>query len=136
MEGLGRSFNVVTAAEGEWLSLRDATGVTFILNGADTYTLQEATDASGTGAKNLTVVDHYYAQTAGDGSAQWTESTQSASHQVTVSGGVAAIEVHADQLTDGYSYVSVSANDAGEVIAILHSLVVQRHPTKLAAVAA
>jgi hypothetical protein len=135
IEGLGNTFNVVPTADGVEVNLRNAGAVTFICVGADTYTVQESTDASGSGAQDLDVVDHYYASSSAAGAAAWTRATQAADAAVTIGAGICAIEVNAAQLSDGFDFVECTSTAAGLVIAILHRLAVARKVTNLPAVA-
>ncbi|MGH3680770.1 MAG: hypothetical protein ACRDT2_11055, partial [Natronosporangium sp.] len=139
MEGLGRLFDVVTVGNGVWINLEDAAAVTFIGSraGGDTFTVQEATTAAGTGAQNLVVVDHFYKQTAGAGANQWTktENDPPTASAVTTDAAV-AIEVDSKSLSDGFKYVRCSGpgvTPSSIVVAIVHSLAVQRDPTALPA---
>ena len=143
MEALGRLLNPVAAADGVYLSMRDAVGITFscYLSGAagDTYTLVEAQDASGTGAQNLAVITDYRTST-GDASDTWVEHTQAAAATVTASATAAqnqmVVEVDGTQLSDGYGYVKLTSTESGQVHAIARDLTVQRKPSNLAALGA
>lgn len=137
MDGLGRVFNVIAVADGVLVPLRDATAVTFVchLGAGDTYTVQEAQDAAGTGATNLAVVDHFY-DSSGVGGA-WSAQTQAAAATV-VNDGTAGHDcsvftINAEQLSDGFTHVKCTSTSTGTVVAILHDLSVQRAPENLAA---
>lgn len=140
-KALGRLFNSVPAADGKWISLKQAGGVTFAcyLAGAagDTYTLQEAKDASGTGAQNLPVIAEYRTST-GDGSDAWTKRTQAAAATVVTAAAAtqnaAVIEVEGTSLSDGYKYVKLTSTGAGTVNALPRDLTSQRAPENLPAV--
>ncbi|MGW4525179.1 hypothetical protein [Amycolatopsis sp. NPDC004378] len=140
-KALGRLFNSVPAADGRWISLKQAAGVTFAcyLAGAagDTYTLQEAKDASGTGAQNLPVIAEYRTAT-GDGSDAWVKRTQAAAAtMVTAASAVqnaAVLEVEGTSLSDGYKYVKLTSTGAGTVSALTRDLTSQRAPENLPAV--
>jgi hypothetical protein len=124
-KALGRLFNTSPAADGVWINLREAGGVAFLcyLAGAagDTYTLQEAKDASGTGAQNLAVVTEYFTNT-GDGSDAWTRRTQAAAATVVTAAAAtqnaAVFEVEGTQLSDTYKFVKVTSTGAGAVNAL------------------
>lgn len=143
MEAVGRLFNVNSAMDGVWVSLRDSSAVTFVcyLGGAvgDTYTLQEARDASGTGAQNLATVERYTTCT-GNGTDAWTVRSQAASATVVTAAAAtqnqATFSVSGAELSDGYRYVKVTSTGAGTVAAVLHDLNVQRPANRLAAVGA
>lgn len=138
--GLGRLYNYRHVADGGYVSLRSAGAVDFLcyLTGGagDTYTVQEAKDASGTGAQNLAVITTYWTCT-GDGSDAWTKRTQAAGAAVTTA--AAAIQnaacfcIDADQLSAGYTYVKCTSTGAGLVTALVHDLIVQRAPQNLKA---
>ena len=137
MDGLGRVFNVIAVADGVLVPLRDATAVSFVcyLAAGDTYTVQEAQDAAGTGAQNLAVVDHFYDSTGVGGA--WSEQTQAAAATV-VNDGTAGHDcsvctINAEQLSDGFTHVKCTSTSTGTVVAILHDLAVQRTPQNLAA---
>jgi hypothetical protein len=139
-KALGRLFNSTPAGDGKWINLREAGGVAFLcyLSGAagDTYTLQEAKDASGTGAQNLAVVTEYFTNT-GDGSDAWTRRTQAAAATVVTAAAAtqnaAVFEVENTQLSDTYKYVKVTSTGAGTVNAVTRDLMTQRAAANLPA---
>lgn len=137
--GLGRVYNVIGTGTGAWVSLKQASAVDFlcILAAGDTYTLQQATDASGTSAANLAIITQYYATTA-VGLGTWTKVTQAAGASITATATTQAVTVFAvneNSLSDGFKYVKVTASGAGLVIPIVHDLDVQRTPANLPALA-
>ncbi|MFD5419493.1 hypothetical protein ACFWJT_15890 [Streptomyces sp. NPDC127069] len=139
-KALGRAFNSAPAADGVWINLRDAGGITFLcyLAGAagDTYTLQEAKDSGGTGAQNLAVFTEYYTNT-GNGSDAWTRRTQAAAATVTTAAAATqnamVCEVEATSLSDTYKFVKLTSTGAGTVNAVTRELRVQRGPANLPA---
>jgi len=139
-KALGRLFNSTPAGDGKWISLREAAGVAFLcyLSGAagDTYTVQEAKDAAGTGAQNLAAITEYYTNT-GDGSDAWTRRTQAAAATVVTAAAAtqnaAVFEVEGTQLSDTYKYVKVTSTGAGTVNAVTRDLMTQRTPANLPA---
>lgn len=173
MEALGRLFDVsvgyvnvdlnTSGATGKRVSLKNATGVTFLCvvpatAGTEdlTFDLQQHTASSGGSSADLDSggvagsrgIDHFYikAATTLAGTETWTKVTQSEASEVVVSGAtygasqcIVAIEVAASQLADGYQYVSVISPDPGStarvvsVLAVLHDLQIKRSPTALAA---
>jgi hypothetical protein len=139
MEALGRLVNIVGIADGRWIPLKDASGITFlgVLDGGDTWTLQEARDGAGTGAQNLASIDHYY--TANGVGGAWTRRTQAAAAAVTTPNEAAqdsvVIEVEDTSLSDGFTHVRLSSTSTGTVTALLRDLQVQRAPQNLAALA-
>lgn len=131
MEALGRVFNARTSATtgAEEVSLVDATGVTFFLTGATSgnATIQE-TKGDGSG-QNLAVITHYYRKNAG----VWARVDQAAAATVTAAtGGLLAVYVGADQLSDGYTHVTAS-HASGSFLCVQHDLNVMRSPENLAA---
>lgn len=136
-EMIGRTINVVPTADAVEIALKEVTGVTFVCVGADTYTLAEATDAAGTGAQSLVVIDRYLLTTSAAGAAAWSVVTRETPLATVApgSGEVAAVYVHHTQLSDGFDYVRMSSASAGLVIAIAGDLRVQRSPELLPALA-
>lgn len=141
MDALGREFNYRHLADGGYIRLDDADAVSFLcyLTGAagDTYTLQEAKDAAGTGAQNLAKIDHFYTST-GDGSDAWVKRTQAAAATMVTAAAAnqnaACVSVSANSLSDGYKYLKLTSTGAGLVTALQHDLNVQRAPEILPAV--
>lgn len=142
-KALGRLFNCSPAADGKWINLREAGGVSFLcyLAGAagDTYTLQEAKDSSGTGAQNLAVVTEYYTNT-GDSTDAWTRRTQAAAATVVTAAAATqnamVVEVEGTSLSDTYKYVKLTSTGAGTVNAVTRDLMTQRTPANLPAMGA
>lgn len=141
---LGRTVNVVPAADNKWISVKDAGVVSFecFLTGAagDTYTLTQAQDAAGTGAKALAGITQYHTST-GDGSDAWVKhvNTQPAGTVVTTATATqnaAFFDVLNTQLDDGFTYVRVASTGAGTVNAIAGDLMTQRAPENLKALGA
>jgi hypothetical protein len=139
-KGLGRVFNFTPAGDGTWISLKASGGVSFAcyLSGAagDTYTLQEAKDASGTGAQNLATITTYWTNT-GNGTDAWTKRTQAAAATVTTSATASqnamVVEILGTSLDDGYKYVKLTSTGAGLVNALTTDLTTQRDPNNLPA---
>ena len=132
MDGLGRVFNLIPTADGVFVNLKDAAGVTFVGVGADTYTVQSSATASG--GTDLDVVTRWYENANANGSTAWTQhADQAADAAVMTSAAVAAIEVDAKSLPDGHKYIKCSSGSSGLVYAIVHDLDVQRTPKNLAA---
>jgi hypothetical protein len=139
-KALGRLFNFTPAGDGTWISLKAAGGVSFLcyLGGAagDTYTLQEAKDASGTGAQNLATVTTYWTNT-GNGTDAWTKRTQVAAATVITAATAAqqamVVEVLGASLDDGFKYLKLTSTGAGVVNAVTSDLTTQRDPNNLPA---
>lgn len=160
---LGASFNIGTvtvptdavagAITGGRTRLRDAEICSFLVvaTGASTditdVTLREANALTGGTIQDLAIITSYFYKTATtlDGSEVWSKGTQSAAATITNVGAASQqleliIEVKADQLSDGFQYVSLDVPDLGtngtrhiSIIPILTGLKVQRYPTSLLA---
>lgn len=133
-EALGRTFNIIPVADGVFVNLSNASGVTFIgvKSGGDTYTVQSATAA--TGGADLDVVEHWYESTAADGSVGWSRHADQVADAAVVSTAfVVGIEVNSQSLPAGHKYVKCTSTSTGLVYAIVHDLAVQRKPSNLAA---
>jgi hypothetical protein len=135
MDGLGKAFNIVPTADGVWINLRDASAVTFICVGADTYTVQDASAAAGTGAANLAAIDHEWTNAGAVGATQWVKVAAHAATASLVVAANAAFTVDEASLRDGFKYVRCSSTAAGLVYAIVHDLKVARDPGNLPALA-
>jgi hypothetical protein len=159
---LGRLFNVSVGAvptdavagaiTGNRIHLKDAGGVSFIVvaTGASTdrldLDLQEHSAASGGTSQDLDIITkaYYQTETTLDGDETWTEWSQSAASEMTDVGGASeqqlvVVEVRAEQLSDGFEWVSLNVPDLGTngtkhvaILNVAHDLMVQRKPTNLA----
>jgi hypothetical protein len=138
MAGLGRVFDVVPIAAGVYISMKNASAVSFVCTGADTFTVREAKDASGTSVQNIgAVITFYYQNTSTAGAAGWTRQTQSAAASVVQgSAYTTVISIYASQMDDGFPYIRCNAASSGLVEAFLHDLTVQRKPANLATLSA
>ncbi len=110
-----------------------------------TFDLQEATAASGGTIGDLDVIDEYWQKEEAslDGDETWTRVTQTAASEVTdvdwddANEVLVAFTVRAEQLTDGYEWVTIvvaqpgGGTPLGCVFAIMHDLKVQRAPQNL-----
>lgn len=132
MEGLGRVFNVVPIAAGQGISLKNASAVTFICSGNDTFTLTSATTFGGSYTSPGNIITAKYTNTATNGTGAWSARTsQTASNAVTISSGLVVVTIGQAQLPDPAAYVKMSVGSAGLVVAILHDLKVKRAPNNL-----
>lgn len=159
---LGRLFNVSVGAvptdavagaiTGNRIHLKDCGGVSFIVvaTGASTdrldLDLQEHNAASGGTSQDLDIITKAYYQTEAtlDGDETWTEWSQSAASEITDIGGASeqqlvVVEVRAEQLSDGFEWVSLNVPDLGTngtkhvaILNVAHDLMVMRKPTNLA----
>jgi hypothetical protein len=155
------------AATGKRINMQGGTGVTFVvfkgLESAGTddpvLTFQEHQVESGGSPKTLPVPHWYYkALAALAGTESWKKvfntsdgtdpalGTGTVNSTLTLIDGtthlaplqaIAAVEISANHLDDGYSYLSVNTADAGAtaqiggILAILHDLTVKRDPTNM-----
>lgn len=158
---LGRLFNisvgavptdaVAAAITGNRVHLKDAAGVSFVVVCSAGSTdildvdLQEHNAATGGTSQDLDIITKYYYQDEAtlDGDETWTEGSQSAASEITNIGSASAqqlvvIEVGANQLSDGFEWVSLNVPDLGTngtkyvaILNIVHDLNVQRKPQNL-----
>lgn len=137
MEGLGRLFNILPVADALWIPMAQCAAVTFVgyLAAGDTFTVQQATAAAGTGNTNLATVTQYYTSDGLGGA--WTKRTQAAAATVVIAGtaglDACVFTIGADELGDGYTHVNCTSTSTGTVVAIMHDLYVQRAPANLPA---
>lgn len=132
MEGLGRLLDVIPIAAGQGFKFRNASAVTFVCTGADTFTLTAAATFAGSYSSPGNVINHYYQRTVTNGTQAWTRQTQAASNAVVqASAYTTCFEVLTSMIADPQAYLKVSVGGSGLVMAILHDLVVQRKPANL-----
>lgn len=139
--GLGRVFDVFHDASGNMFRLRDANAVSFISksSGSNTLTVVAAKTFGGstttwTTGNGFGQPAFYHENTSAVGAAAWTKVTSSWASQVLTlgsSGKVDVVTFYATQFADGYSYIQATAA-AGDLVAIVHDLAVQRVPANLA----
>lgn len=135
---LGSAFDIIpgivpldlqTARDGDWVSLKNAQGVCIVFfKGAGTagddptLTVEQATDVSGTSAKNLSVITAVHKKQGTLTSVgTWTTSSQSAAATYVGDGtsaeeqAVYVIEIESDQLDadNGFDCVRVRCSDVG-----------------------
>lgn len=160
MEALGRLFDIglgwapvdldgADGSTGKRIWMGDCSGIAFVMAcgvGPATFSLdvqQHTAYTSGTTA-DLDVVTRvfYKAETALDNDETWTLLSQSAASEVTLDSigtqqKIVVVQVGADQLSDGYAWVSlnsVSANGTAHLSSCLYfkyDLAVQRKPENL-----
>lgn len=147
--------NLNTAGNtGKRISMQDCQGITFVVfAGVGTAAsdlavdLQEATAYTGGTIQDLDIITKYYIkdELALDNDESWVETTQAAASEIADVGGlgvsaeheqIVVIEVGADQLSDGFTHVSLNipqpgATKLGCVLYIKHGLKVQRAPANL-----
>jgi hypothetical protein len=160
---LGSTFNlsvgavpadaVAGAITGNRVSLEKCKRVGFIVIAAAGSTdildldLQQHTAASGGTSADLDIIDHVFYQSEAtlDGDEAWSRTAQAAASEVTNIGAASEqqlvyLEVGAENLTDGYTHVSLNVPDAGAngtkyvaIVNVLLDLNVQRKPEELPA---
>lgn len=139
MKGLGKDFIPISKASGLHISLKNASGVTFVLyedGGAQSTDFKES--VAGASEQALTVLNDYYAGNGVGG--VLTHETEDADAELdddsnfvkkdTILFDAAYIYIGADQLSDGFDSVEATV-DAGECVAIVHGLLSQRAPENL-----
>jgi hypothetical protein len=164
IEALGRLFNVASvvapvdlstgAQTGQRVRLRQGTGVAFIyFAGAGTagedvdLDVQQHTAASAGTSADLDVVTHFYSKREAtlDNDETWVRTPQAAASEVNLGDDegenqvLAVVEIQANQLSDGYEWVSVNTTDSGTtagkvggVLALVYDLQAMRKPENLA----
>lgn len=161
---LGKTFDIACVAAVQDLDAGNVTGNRVLLrhagvcsfvvfadassDGADlNVDLQEHNAASGGTSQDLDIITNWYKkdETTLDGDETWTKTTQSAASEIAAVGGSAevenlwVIEVRAEQLSDGFDWVSLNIADVttaakyGGVLAILSDLHIQRAPENMPA---
>ena len=145
MKALGRIMMTVPVASGISFNLENYGGITFTLfeSGGDQQIVFTEEIGDGGSSQALTTVNELYASNGVGG--VWTrESTHdqagpfdldndsTVQKRDTTLFNCASIYIGADELSDGYNSV-VCTVDAGDCIAILHDLLVQRQPENLPA---
>jgi hypothetical protein len=158
---LGRLFDITaiaapadavsSAITGNRVSLKHAGGVTFVVITSAGSTdeldldLREHTAATSGLSQDLDIITTYYIKSEAtlDGDEDWTAVTQAAASEISDAGGASeqtllVVEVSADQLSDGYTHVSLDVPDLGSngsryvaILAITHDLYAQRSPELL-----
>lgn len=143
------------AATGKRVNLKNAGGVEIIIfvgaagSGTDalTFTLQEHNASSSGTSQNLACITRYWTKlgTTLAGTETWTAGSQAAAATVAIAGadaakqGIIVVSVEEEKLSDGFTYISLSAADPGAVARVggvlymLRDLKVQRKPSNLVA---
>lgn len=140
MDGLGRVFNVVPAAQGLYINMVDCSAVTYVCTSAnsDTFAFGESKDSAGgttqllADGANGSYPKRYYEASDTDGSVAWVKhSLADDTTGAITTGHCIVVTLYTSMLDDGYKYVYVTPSSTGSAIAILHDLVVQRTPANL-----
>jgi hypothetical protein len=140
--GLGRVFDVVHDASGNMFRLRDANAVSFISksSGSNTLAVVAAKTFGGsttnwTPANGFAQPGFYFENSVANGTAAWTKVTPASWSSQTLtlgsSGKVDVVTFYATQFADGFAYIQATAA-AGDLVAVVHDLAVQRTPANLA----
>jgi len=154
-------IDTANAATGKYIDMSNATGVTIVAvtlaGGAEdlVFDVQQHTqktsagtnaDLDAVGVASSKGIDHYYikAETTLDNDEAWVKVSQAVASEVTVVGAtygtqqkLVAIYVSADQLGDGYRWLSVDVaitTSTSQLLAVLyikHDLASQRGPANL-----
>lgn len=134
IEGLGRVFNVVAAASGIHIPMKDIGGVSFVSfldAGTQTVTLKQSINGDSEAA--LSIITKYYKAPGVGGT--WTKVTQSVADNVNLTTDATndsfVIFVSAESLSDGYNCVEATAG-TGILMAFLHDLKYPSKPESLA----
>lgn len=136
---LGRIINQVYPANGVYLNLRDAAGVSFLVFEATTATqctITFASDSSGTGAVTPVAVTEYFGATNATSGGIWHRTAVTTNPFSKSNSGEdrISVEVLATSCPDGKPWVKLTANGSGLVVATLHDLAYQRAPELLRSV--
>lgn len=148
-------INLNTGANtGKRISMADCSGITFVVfAGVGTAAsdlavdLQEHTAYTGGTTQDLDIITDYFIkdELALDNDESWVKTSQAAASEIADVGGtgvsaedqqIVVIEVGADQLSNGYTHVSLNipqpgATKLGCVLYIKHDLLVKRAPANL-----
>lgn len=163
MESLGRLIDVVPgvlnvdvqagAATGNRVRLKNYDQCTILVFAGFTgavdplnVTLREHNASSAGTSQNLAIIDHYYLKTAAalTGAQTWARVNQAKAATLAAFGTAGeqkllAIEVNADQLSDGFQWISLDIPDQGaavgtkvtSVLYVMGDLIIQRAPANL-----
>jgi hypothetical protein len=132
MRGLGRVFNVVPAASGVHIPLRDADAVSFVTfedDGSTIATIKSSISGASEAALDCDVSPHKAPGVGGTWTAM-AEQDDTLDLADDTTNDAMCFTVTADQLPDGHDCVEVTV-DGGICIAIVHDLKVQRKPANL-----
>ncbi len=132
IESLGRTIDVIPAASGQGISMKNCAGILFVCTGNDTWTLTASPTFAGSYVSPGAIIVRTYKSTTLTGTAAWTRTNQTAANTVVSASGTVAFYVDGASLADLQAYVKVTAGAAGTCVAILGDLDVQRDPRNLA----
>ena len=142
-EGLGSIYNVIQPANGVYINLADAGGVSFSVfevDGATSSVITFSDDAAGTHTATPATNDHYYGRSADQSNGVWHRTAVSPASATVVDADVVddqiVIEILATDCPDGKPWVKCTSDGAATVTAILHDLKYGRAPQNLRSVTA
>lgn len=133
MRGLGRVFNVVPAASGVHIPLKQGTAVSFVTfedDGTTIATIKESIQGASEQALDCDVYPHKAPGVGGTWTAM-AEQDDTLALGGDTTNDCMVFTVGADQLSAGFDCVEVTV-DGGILIAIIHDLTVRRAPANLA----
>ena len=144
MQGLGRVFDVITSASGNYFSIKNASAVSFIVqaSGASSLALVAATTFAATTTANWTTangfgqVGFWYQNTQDNGTGSWSKQTSVwTTNSIALAGTtgyMSVVTVYTSEFADTYCYLKATGTNTSSVTALLHDLTVQRTPANLA----
>lgn len=133
MRGLGRVFNVVPAASGVHIPMKNASAISFITyedDGSTIATIKQSVNGASEAALDCDVYPHKAPGIGGTWTAM-AEQDDTLDLSDDTTNDCMVFTIDATQLGDGYNCVEVTV-DGGICIALLHDLNVQRKPANLA----
>lgn len=135
MYGLGRVFNVIPAASGVHIPLKQGTAVSFVTyedDGSTILTLKESISGASEQALDVDVYPHKAPGIGGTWTAM-AEQDDTIDLGDDTTNDCMVVTVRADQLSVNSGYNCVEGTvDGGILVAIVHDLTVQRKPANLA----
>jgi hypothetical protein len=130
--GLGRVFNVVPAASGVHIPMRDCAAISFVTyedDGSTIATIKQSIDGDSETTLDCDVYPHKAPGIGGTWTAM-AEQDDTLDLGDDTTNDCMVFTIPATSLADGYNCVEVTV-DGGICIAILHDLTVQRKPANL-----
>lgn len=134
MKGLGRVFNVVAAASGVHIPLKQGLAVTYVTYldaGSQIATLKQSIDGASEAALSVKGYPHKGPGVGGTWTAMADTEASTFDLADDATNDCMVFTVGHEQLDDGYNCVEVTV-DGGICVAIIHDLLVQRKPSNLA----
>lgn len=133
MKGLGRVFNVVPAASGVHIPLKQGFAVSFVTyedDGTTIATIKESVNGASEQALDCNVYPHKAPGVGGTWTAM-AEQDDTLALGGDTTNDCMVFTIHNTQLSDGFNCVEVTV-DGGICVAIIHDLTPQRKPSNLA----